>query len=44
MNPLAPSKAARTSPLLPTGNNRCGRWCDHRQVINGILHRVRTGV
>ncbi|MEU3658080.1 IS701 family transposase, partial [Streptomyces sp. NPDC032161] len=23
---------------------RCGRWRDHRQVINGILHRVRTGV
>ncbi|GAB7106555.1 hypothetical protein JCM4814A_48690 [Streptomyces phaeofaciens JCM 4814] len=26
------------------GNNRCGRWRDHRQVVNGILHRVRTGV
>lgn len=25
-------------------NGRCGRWRDHRQVINGILHRVRTGV
>jgi transposase len=23
---------------------RCGRWRDHRQVIDGILHRVRTGV
>ncbi|MFE6911973.1 transposase [Streptomyces erythrochromogenes] len=31
-------------PLLLTNNNRCGRWRDHRQVINGILHRVRTGV
>ncbi|MEV8129128.1 IS5 family transposase [Streptomyces sp. NPDC085944] len=31
-------------PLLPTGNNRCGRWRGHRQVSNGILHRVRTGV
>ncbi|MFI1865508.1 transposase [Streptomyces jumonjinensis] len=24
-------------PLLPATNNRCGRWRDHRQVINGIL-------
>ncbi len=31
-------------PLLPVGNGRCGRWRDHRQVVNGILHRVRTGV
>lgn len=30
-------------PLLPTGNNRCGRWRDHRQVINGIIHRLSTG-
>ncbi|CAD5911852.1 protein of unknown function [Streptomyces sp. KY75] len=29
---------------MPTGNKRCGRWRDHRQVVNGILHRVRTGV
>ncbi|MFJ3164344.1 transposase [Streptomyces kanasensis] len=25
------------------GNNRCGRWQDHRQVINGITHRLGTG-
>ncbi|MBX7554962.1 hypothetical protein K1Y78_45365 [Streptomyces sp. tea 10] len=31
-------------PLLPVSNGRCGRWRDHRQVINGVLHRVRTGV
>jgi transposase len=30
-------------PLLPSTNNRCGRWRDHRQVINGILHRLSTG-
>ncbi|MEV3856951.1 IS5 family transposase [Streptomyces sp. NPDC050095] len=30
-------------PLLPRGNNRCGRWRDHRQVINGIIHRLSTG-
>jgi transposase len=34
----------RLLPFLPVGNGRCGRWRDHRQVINGILHRVRTGV
>jgi transposase len=25
-------------------NGRHGRWRDHRQVINGILYRLRTGV
>ncbi|MFI8307863.1 transposase [Streptomyces sp. NPDC085927] len=25
-------------------DQRCGRWRDHRQVTNAILHRVRTGV
>ncbi|WP_443334157.1 IS5 family transposase [Streptomyces sp. CB02130] len=34
----------RLRPLLPVSNQRCGRWRDHRQVIDGILHRVRTGV
>ncbi len=34
----------RLRPLLPVGNGRCGRWRDHRQVINGILCRTRTGV
>ncbi|WP_443061362.1 transposase [Streptomyces sp. NBC_00414] len=34
----------RLEPLLPTGNNLCGRWRDHRQAVNDILHRVRTGV
>ncbi|MFB7583002.1 MULTISPECIES: transposase [Streptomyces] len=28
---------------MPVGNRRCGRWRDHRQVIDGIPHRVRTG-
>ncbi len=31
-------------PFLPVGNGRCGRWWDQRQVIDGILHWVRTGV
>ncbi|WP_399462024.1 IS5 family transposase [Streptomyces sp. sk2.1] len=34
----------RLWPFLPVGNGRCGRWRGHRQVIDGILHRVRTGV
>ncbi|WP_415924789.1 IS5 family transposase [Streptomyces sp. AK08-01B] len=31
-------------PFLPVSNGRCGRRRDHRQVIDGILHRIRTGV
>ncbi|NEA59588.1 transposase [Streptomyces sp. SID13666] len=34
----------RLRSFLPVSNGRCGRWRDHRQVIDGILHRVRTGV
>ncbi|MFI1840158.1 IS5 family transposase [Streptomyces olivaceoviridis] len=34
----------RLRPFLPVSNRRCGRWREHRQVIDGILHRVRTGV
>ncbi|MFC9757117.1 IS5 family transposase [Streptomyces sp. NPDC056921] len=34
----------RLRPFLPMSNGRCGRWRDHRQVIDGILYRVRTGV
>src|SRR5882757_5477137 len=30
-------------PLLPVSNGRSGRWRDHRQVINGILWKLRTG-
>ncbi|MFD9516267.1 transposase [Streptomyces sp. NPDC059979] len=33
-----------TATAVPAGNRRCGRWRDRRQVIDGILHRVRTGV
>ncbi|WP_181448685.1 HU family DNA-binding protein [Nonomuraea aridisoli] len=33
------------APLLrPTNPQRGGRWRDHRQVLNGIVWRVRTGV
>jgi len=30
-------------PLLPAPGTRRGRWRDHRQVINGILWKLRTG-
>jgi transposase len=37
---LTEAEWRRLKPLLPTGNNRCVRWRDHRQVVNGILHRT----
>ncbi|WP_436849109.1 IS5 family transposase [Streptomyces atriruber] len=41
---LTDDEWAVLEPLLPVSNNRCGRWRDHRQVINGIIHRLGTGV
>lgn len=41
---LTDNQWERLQPLLPVSTGRCGRWRDHRQVINGILYRVRTGV
>ncbi|WP_435594498.1 IS5 family transposase [Streptomyces panacea] len=41
---LSDAGLERLRPFLPVSNGRCGRWRDHRQVIDGILHRVRTGV
>ncbi|MFE2677800.1 IS5 family transposase [Streptomyces hygroscopicus] len=41
---LTDAEWERLRPFLPVSNGRCGRWRNHRQVINGILHRVRTGV
>src|SRR5512144_888225 len=41
---LSDGEWERLWPFLPVSNGRCGRWRDHRQVINGILHRNRTGV
>ncbi|MFB4419473.1 transposase [Streptomyces sp. QL37] len=35
---------ARLRPFLRGGNGCWGRWRDLRQVLDGILHRVRTGV
>jgi len=35
----------RLAPLLPAMTpQRGGRWRDHRQILNGILFRVRSGV
>src|SRR5919106_6035412 len=35
----------RLAPLLPsTTPRRGGRWRDHRQILNGIVSRVRTGI
>lgn len=39
---LTDDEWAVLEPLLPKSNSRCGRWRDHRQVINGIIYRVST--
>ncbi|MER6735548.1 IS5 family transposase [Streptomyces puniciscabiei] len=41
---LTDAQWGRLAPLLPVSNRRCGRWRDHRQVINEVLYRIRTGV
>jgi len=41
---LTDAEYERIVPLLPSVKpRRGGRWRDHRQVLNGILFRVRTG-
>ncbi|WP_435855734.1 transposase [Streptomyces tanashiensis] len=40
---LTDAEWERLRSLLPVSKGRCGRLRDHWQVINGILHRVRTG-
>jgi len=30
-------------PLLPGNGRKGGQWRDHRQVINGIIWKYRTG-
>jgi transposase len=41
---LTDAEYARIAPLLPSmAPQRGGRWREHRQVINGIAFRVRTG-
>nr|WP_190155689.1 IS5 family transposase [Streptomyces litmocidini] len=41
---LTNAEWVRLALHLPAAGLRGGRWCDHRQVVNGILFRVRTGV
>ncbi|MFI2188745.1 IS5 family transposase [Streptomyces sioyaensis] len=41
---LTDSEWAQLEPHLPKNNGRGGRWKRHRQVINGILFRIRTGI
>ncbi|NEC03375.1 transposase [Streptomyces anulatus] len=41
---LTDAEWERLRPFLPVSNRRCDRWRDRQQVIDGILHRVRTGV
>jgi transposase len=42
---LSDAEWERIRPLLPVSDGRRGgRWRGHRQVIDGVLHRTRTGV
>jgi transposase len=34
---------ATIEPLLPANGGRGQQWRDHRQIINGILWKLRTG-
>ena len=40
---LSDAAWARIEPLLPAHPRQGGRWRDHRQVINGIVWKIRTG-
>ncbi|GAB3870004.1 hypothetical protein GCM10028801_46500 [Nocardioides maradonensis] len=36
---------ARIEPLMPSSEGRRGRpWREHRQVVEGIIYRFRTGI
>ncbi|WP_097966737.1 transposase [Streptomyces sp. or20] len=41
---LNDAKWEQLRPFLPVSNRRCERRPNHWQVIDDILHRVRTGV
>ncbi len=41
---LTNAEWVRLEAHLPAAGLRGGRWCDHRQVVNGVLFRVRTGI
>jgi transposase len=41
---LSDAEWAILAPLLPTTPPRCGgQWRDHRLMLSGIFHRLRTG-
>jgi transposase len=40
---LTDAEWARLEPSMPAHPRQGHRWSDHRTVINGIFHRVRTG-
>lgn len=42
---LTDAQWARISPLMPSSDGRQGKpFRDHRQVVDGIIYRYRTGV
>lgn len=41
---LSETAWARIEPLMPRAVGRSRPWRDHRQVVEGIVHRYRTGV
>jgi transposase len=40
---LSDAAWARIEPLSPSHPRQGGRWRDHRQVVNGIVWKIRTG-
>ncbi|MER5841068.1 transposase [Streptomyces prasinus] len=40
---MADEEWAVLEPLLPKGDDRCGRRRGHRQVVDGIIHRLGAG-
>lgn len=42
---LSDAAWARIEPFMPSSQGRRGRpWRDHRQVVEGIIYRYRTGI
>ena len=41
---LSEAAWARIEPLMPQAVGRSRPWRDHRQVVEGIVHRYRTGI
>lgn len=40
---LTDDQWAVLEPLMPTHPRQGHRWSDHRVIVNGVLHRTRTG-